>query len=71
MRSASHQYQTRFHATPKTLQQVPEIYRDAVKNAGLGWTDVEGHVLAYAAKQGWTSEKTADELERVRAFLKM
>ncbi|CAP55036.1 hypothetical protein GDI1093 [Gluconacetobacter diazotrophicus PA1 5] len=53
------------------MQQVPEIYRDAVKNAGLGWTDVEGHVLAYAAKQGWTSEKTADELERVRAFLKM
>ena len=46
-------------------------YRDQVRAAGLGRTDVQGHLDAYAAEQGWTNEKHAEETKRVRKFLGM
>lgn len=46
-------------------------YRDQVRAAGLQWPDVEAHLDAYAAEQGWTSEKRAEESKRVRKFMGM
>lgn len=45
------------------------FYRDAVRTAGLDWRAVERQVSAYADSQGWTDDKRAQEMMRVRKFM--
>lgn len=59
-----------FAVHPLDEQRARE-YREEADAAGLDWSDVQTHVIAYADKKGWSSEKRAEELTRVRQFMGM
>lgn len=57
-----------FGVHPRDNERARE-YRAQAEAARLGWGTIEEHLNAYAATQGWNSDKRAQARQEVRTYM--